>query len=155
MAMNAERLPLALIVEDEALLALAMEDLLIAGGFQVVSVGTRAEAEQMLLPDLEVAVVNISLAGEIAGQRVIATLRQQKPQLPVVVVTGYSCDAPQADLRGLGGPTARLQKPGHFEQLIHAVRHVIGQAQAGATTVMKERRQRAATVLERPIVMPR
>ena len=100
--MTSDSLPLASIAEDEGLLALAMEDLLTAGGFRVVSAGKRANAEQMFLVDVEGAVVNINLASEIAGQRVIAALRQRKPHLPIVVVTGYSCDAPQADLRGLG-----------------------------------------------------
>jgi DNA-binding response OmpR family regulator len=141
--MTADCLPLALIIEDEALLALAMEDLLAAAGFRVVVAGTRVQAEQMLLPNLQVAVVDISLAGEIAGQSLIRFLRQSRPRLPVVVVTGYDHDAPQADLRGLGGPTLRLQKPEHLESLISAVREVISQAQAGTTAVLKERRRRA------------
>jgi hypothetical protein len=40
----------------------------------------------------------------------------------VVVVTGYAPLAPQADLRGIGGPTARLQKPvepHHILQRLH------------------------------------
>ena len=38
--------------------------------------------------------------------------------MPVVVVTGFDPRAPQADLRGLGGPTVRLQKPFDCDELV-------------------------------------
>ncbi|MBL6081654.1 response regulator [Belnapia sp. T18] len=138
--MNAEALPLALVVEDEALIALAMEDQLLDAGFQVAWASTEAEAVLMARDDLAVAIVNLCLAGDLAGQRVIASLRRRVPYLPVVVVTGYSAAAPEADLRGLGGPTVRLHKPEHHSQLAAAVRDVIYQANGGPMPQPKERR---------------
>lgn len=139
--MNAEISPRALIVEDEALLALAMEDLLTAEGFQVISVSTAAEVEQLALGELAVAIVNLCLAGELAGQRVIVMLRNRIPRLPVVVVTGYSANTPEANLRGVGWPTTRLHKPEHYEQLTAAVWAVIEQAGLGMKPLAQERRQ--------------
>jgi DNA-binding response OmpR family regulator len=124
-------LPLVLVVDDEALLALEMEDLLTAAGFATLIACTEAAARAVPAADLSVAVVNLRLNGELLGHGIIRALRRQRPNLPVVVVTGYDSDAPQADLRGLGWPTVRLQKPQHGEQLVGAVRDVIAQAQQG------------------------
>ena len=41
----------------------------------------------------------------------IRRLREQRHDMPVAVVTGIHPEAPQADLRGLAGPTLRLPKP--------------------------------------------
>jgi CheY-like chemotaxis protein len=67
---------------------------------------------------LRAAIANLNLPGSISGHEVIRRLRASFPQLPVVVITGYAPLAPQADLRGLGGPTARLQKPIEVQHLL-------------------------------------
>lgn len=123
--------PVALVVEDEALLALEMEALLGAAGFATRIACTGATAWAVPAEDLAVAVVNLRINGDLLGPRLIADLRRRRPNLPVVVVTGYDADAPQADLRGLGWPTVRLQKPQHGFNLISAVRDVMEQAQGG------------------------
>lgn len=125
------RAPLALVVDDEALLALEMEDLLTAAGFTTVIACTEAAALAVSPDTLDVAVVNLLLEGRLAGHRIIRALRGRHPGLPVVVVTGYDGDAPQADLRGLGWPTARLQKPRHCDTLLDTVRGVVAQARDG------------------------
>ncbi|WP_431271602.1 response regulator [Dankookia sp. P2] len=124
--------PLALVVDDEALLALEMEDLLSAAGFATVIACSAAAAREVSVAALSVAVVNLRLNGGLLGHGIIRALRRLRPDLPIVVVTGYDSDAPQADLRGLGWPTVRLQKPQHGEHLVGAVRDVIAQAQRGA-----------------------
>jgi CheY-like chemotaxis protein len=71
---------------------------------------------------LRAAIANLNLPGGMSGNEVIRRLRASRPRLPVVVVTGYAPLAPQADLRGIGGPTARLQKPvepHHILQRLH------------------------------------
>lgn len=145
--MNAQVMPLALIVEDEALLALAMEDLLLGEGFQVVVACTEAEAMLNTHDDFVVAIVDLRLADDLAGQRVIAALRRRSPRLPVVVVTGYDAEAPEADLRGLGGPTTRLHKPANYSQLAAAVRDVVSQARSGQTPCRTERRRAARAAM--------
>ncbi len=120
----------ALIVEDEAILALAISDVLAGEGFRTILAHTAAEARTA--DDLTVAVVNLRLGGEIAGQHVIRSLRRRMPNLPVVVVTGYHEQAPEADLRGLGWPTVRLQKPVSYPILVSTVWEVISRTQQGA-----------------------
>jgi DNA-binding response OmpR family regulator len=124
--------PLALIVEDEALLALEIEDLLMAEGFSTLVAHTEAEAKALAVEHLAVAVVHLRLVGDLAGHRVIRFLRSHTPKLPVVVVTRSDEPAPKAKLRGLGWPKIRVHKPAHHEQLACAVWDAIDQASNGA-----------------------
>lgn len=117
--------PVALIVEDEALLAMATEDLLNAEGFATLLAYTETEARALLPAPLAVAVVDIDLNGDHAGPRIIRHLRSTRPNLPIVVVSGYEKSGPKADLRGLGGPIVRLMKPVSQNDLANAVRDVI------------------------------
>jgi DNA-binding response OmpR family regulator len=72
--------PLALIVDDEALLALEIEDLLMAEGFRTQIAYTEAEVTTLAVEHLAVAVIDLSLGGELAGQRVIRFLRNRASQ---------------------------------------------------------------------------
>jgi ActR/RegA family two-component response regulator len=133
--------PLALIVEDEALLALAVEDLLTEEGFETLCAASEGQV-LALLPaagPIAVAVVDLRLGRDLAGQRIIRALREQMPNLPVVVVTGFGHGAPQADLRGLGWPTVRLPKPAGYNELAVAVRDVVDQARTGRRPIGKRR----------------
>jgi CheY-like chemotaxis protein len=116
-----------LVIEDEVLLALELEQVLTAAGYAVVIAADGLAALAYAADPglrLRAAIANLNLPGSISGHKMIRRLRASFPQLPVVVVTGYAplALAPQADLRGLGGPTARLQKPieaRHFLQRLH------------------------------------
>lgn len=78
------------------------------------------------------AVVDLRLADGLDGRQVVRDLRGRRPALPVVVVTGYHPEAPQADLRGLGGPMLRLTKPFDGDDLAGGVSTVLGAAAAPA-----------------------
>src|SRR4051812_27408706 len=110
-----------LVVEHEAMLALDLEQILTGAGHEVVLAADDASAVAKAAdPAVRVlaAIVNLNLPDGVTGREVVCRLRAQRPGLPVVVVTGYSPLAPQADLRGLGGPTVRLQKPIQPERLL-------------------------------------
>jgi len=119
-------------VEDEALVALVMEDLLRAEGFETALACCEQEAKSYSAHDIAVAIVDLCLDGVVCGQRIIKFLRITKPNLPVVVVTGYHSDAPEASLQGLQAPIKRLHKPEHLDELIAAVWGVIGQTRFGS-----------------------
>jgi len=53
--------------------------------------------------------------------------------VPVVVVTGVDPRAPEADLRGLGGPTVRLQKPFDCHELVERLADMLNGTSAAAT----------------------
>ena len=123
-----------LVVEDEALLALELEQVLSEAGHEAVLAADGASAlTRAADPSLRLraAIVDLHLPGSMPGREVIRHLRTQYPGLPVVVVTGYEPLAGQADLRGLGGPTVRLQKPVQPGRLLHR----LGEALASTSGV--------------------
>jgi DNA-binding response OmpR family regulator len=121
--------PLALVVDDEALLGLMAGDLLSEAGFDTLYAAGEAEAlHRASMAPIDVAIVELWLNGSLAGKRVIRALREMRPDLPIVVITGFAGEAPQADLRGLGGPIARLEKPFGYAELPDVARAVMDRA---------------------------
>jgi DNA-binding response OmpR family regulator len=132
--------PLVLIVEDETLIALAVAQELDDQGFRTCFAATADEAAAAPVGELVAAVVNLRLGTELAGQRVIRHLRDHIPGLPIVVMTGYDRECPEADLRGLGPPTIRLHKPNHLHPLVPSVREVIERGNRSTTQQHRRRR---------------
>jgi ActR/RegA family two-component response regulator len=132
--------PLVLVVEDETLIALAVAQELDDQGFRTCLAATEDEAMEAPVGELAAAVVNLRLGADLVGQRIIRDLRGRMPGLPVVVVTGYSCECPQADLRGLGPTTNRLHKPGHLGNVAPSVRDVIERARRNSNEPHRRRR---------------
>ena len=131
--------PTVLVVEDEALVAMLVEHTLAGAGYRPVwSPDGRAA-----LPWPEhgaaarVAVVDLRLAGGLDGRQVVHRLRERQPSMPVVVITGFYPQAPEADLRGLGGPMVRLCKPFDCDEFLGHLADVLG----GPTTLAKPRRR--------------
>jgi DNA-binding response OmpR family regulator len=98
--------------------------------------------------DAAAAVVDLRLADGLDGRWVVRDLREGRPALPVVVTTGFHPEAPQADLRGLGGPTLRLCKPFDGDALADGVAAVLA-APAGAAATPRRRR---TDVVQEPAV---
>jgi DNA-binding response OmpR family regulator len=132
---------LALVVEDEVPIAMDIENVLVSEGFACVFAMEPSDVEAMPLDNLAVAVIDLRLRGCLAGRSVIRNLREQIPNLPVVVVTGFDLSSPEADLRGLGGPTDRLHKPVAPSELSRAVWEVIDRGRTGANTSPRRRRE--------------
>ncbi len=119
--------PVILVVEDQVLVAMMIEDILRVAGYDVVRAhsGEEALAQAAVVEQLSGIVTDIHLMHGIDGRSVLRELRKASPKLPAVVVTGFGKAAPEADLRGLGGPTARLVKPFGCEDLIASLAGVI------------------------------
>jgi DNA-binding response OmpR family regulator len=139
--------PTVLVVEDEALVAMLVEDTLAGAGYRPLLApdgradgpcpggATAAEAPRA-------AVVGLRLAGGLDGREVVGRLREQHPSMPVVVVTGFGPRAPEADLRGLGGPIVRLGKPFDCDELLGRLADLLGGGPAAPAVA--ERRRRAS-----------
>ena len=112
--------PTVLVVEDKAMVALMVEDMLAEGGYRSAwsPDGRSGPAAPERAAEAGAAVVDLRLLDGQDGRDVIRRLRERRPDLPVVVVTGFHPEAPQADLRGLGGPTLRLPKPIDHDDLL-------------------------------------
>ena len=107
-----------LIVEDEALVALELEELLLDEGFEVV--GSAANAAQAIdlgrrhRPDL--ALLDLNLADGLTGPRIAKTLVHER--LAIVFVTGQANLLP-SDLHGAFGV---IEKPCVGQAMVEALR---------------------------------
>ncbi|MBD0276036.1 MAG: response regulator [Acetobacteraceae bacterium] len=135
--------PTVLVVEDEALVAMLVADTLAGAGYRPTWCPDGASAHGRGA-DAVAAVVDLRLADGADGREVVRGLRRRRPGLPVVVVTGFHPEAPQADLRGLGGPTLRLCKPFDCDDLADGVSAVLGApAVPAAVPAIAPRRRRS------------
>jgi DNA-binding response OmpR family regulator len=121
--------PTVLIVEDEALVAMLVEDTLAEAGYRPVwmrgACGSGADNSGSAAEAVSAAVVDLRLARGLDGRDVLRRLRERRPAMPALVVTGYDPLMPEADLRGLGGPTLRLRKPFDCDELLERLADVL------------------------------
>jgi DNA-binding NarL/FixJ family response regulator len=114
-----------LIVEDEALFAYTMQEVLSLFGFEVIGVAaTVTEAlhlSEMSKPDL--AIFDVRLAGMRDGIEGARLLRERSG-VPVVFVSAQG-DQPTRDRAAAIGPVAYLVKPIQPQLLITAVEEAI------------------------------
>ncbi|MBW8270744.1 response regulator [Caldovatus aquaticus] len=122
--------PRILVAEDEPLAAMAIEDLLAGAGYAVLlaadgqealEIAARGARFDLLLTDLRMP--------RLAGRELIRRLRAARPDLPVVVMTGYAPpDGAASLLRDAGGtgPLLLFTKPIEPEQLLDAVGRLAG-----------------------------
>lgn len=116
-----------LLVEDEALVAMLIEEYLEEWGHQVVGSAARLDEALRLARalDLDLAVLDVNLAGELSYP-VAEALRERG--VPVLFTTGY----------GVSGVPARLSnapvlaKPFRPEQLARALERAAGGPEGGA-----------------------
>lgn len=109
-----------LIVEDEPILAIALEESLRDAGFEIAGVAGRLETALTIIENavFDAAVLDANLAGVSAGPAASALTERG---LPFVVVSGYSSKQLQSAFTG----AIRLQKPCRLDDLIHALRSVL------------------------------
>jgi DNA-binding response OmpR family regulator len=109
-----------LIVEDEPMLAYALEELLIEAGFEIAGVAGRLETALAIIGDrdCDAAIVDANLAGVSAGPAASALTAQA---IPFIVVSGYSPEQQGAAFSG----ALFIQKPCRSDELIKAVHSVL------------------------------
>jgi len=109
--------------DDEAVLELAREFLL-RGGFYVVTAGSGREALEILRADakgrIDAAVIDFAMP-DLDGRETLLEMRSLRPELPVVLVSGFREDASMGRFAS-GEITAFVRKPYEPEDLIEAVR---------------------------------
>ncbi|RYJ00028.1 MAG: response regulator [Acetobacteraceae bacterium] len=119
--------PQVLVIEDEVVIAMMLEQILVEAGYDVIMAfsGEEALVTAASLDRMALVVTDIGLTYGIDGRSVLRELRAKTPHLPAVVVTGFGEWRHEADLRGLGGPTARLLKPFGTEELMTSIQTVL------------------------------
>lgn len=119
--------PCVLVAEDEALAAMALEEMLREAGFAVLLAADGQEALEvagregfdLLLTDLRMP--------RLDGRELIRRLRAGRPDLPVVVMTGYAPPEGAAGLEAGQGdaPLLLMSKPVDPDRLVAALRRLV------------------------------
>jgi DNA-binding response OmpR family regulator len=109
-----------LIVEDEPMLAFALEEFLIDAGFEIVGVAGRIETALAMIESggFDAAILDANLAGVSAGP---AALALRARGVPFIVVSGYLASQQQSAFKG----ALCLQKPCPPDRLIQALRSIL------------------------------
>ena len=118
-----------LVAEDEDLVAMALAEVLKAEGFRITITHNGQEAidaDALDPADLLVTDMRMPILG---GKALIETLRTKRPNLPVIVMTGYSEHLPDNEL----GRLVVLRKPFSMSTL---VRHAEAYLRGAPTTGM-------------------
>lgn len=121
-AISADNLPKVriLIVEDEPMLAFALEDFLIEASFEIAGVAGRLETALAIIEggNCDAAIVDANLAGVSAGPAASALKARG---LPFIVFSGY---LPEQQKEAFSGALF-VQKPCQPDQLIQTLRSIL------------------------------
>lgn len=115
-----------LLVDDDAAVRWALGDLLRSQGHEVTDAGSGAEALACVDAGvlLDVVVTDLRMPG-MDGRQLMGAIRERRPGLPVVIVTGSDPALP-GRRRDEPEPDALLIKPLHLDALAAALRAVVG-----------------------------
>jgi len=118
-----------LLAEDEAEVMRVLARTLRARGYDVVTAESGDKAEELYSQEgpFDLLVTDIVMPGRLQGPDLARALRQVKPDLPVVFLSGYAREAElQSD--GKGQRDIRLMKPVSRGRLLQAVQEVLGES---------------------------
>ncbi len=116
-----------LLVEDDEVVRHATRRILAAGGYQVVEASNAEDARAIFRArgsEFDLLVTDVMMPGE-SGASLAQALRQERPDLPVLFISGY----PGEDLARLGlriGEVELLRKPFTVRELTGRVGEVLG-----------------------------
>ena len=118
-----------LMAEDEWLAAEVLEEGLVDAGFAVLPASDGEAALELASggAGFDVLLTDLRMP-RLDGRELIARLRARRPDLPVVVMTGYPPEEGAAALHNGSAPLRLLTKPIELEVLFNAIRQVAGRA---------------------------
>jgi PAS domain S-box-containing protein len=120
-----------LLVEDNPEVAGATTALIEQLGYQVRSASdARAALEELKQRNFDLVVTDIVMAGSMDGLGLARAIRQHHPALPIILVTGYSEAAGNADKEFIV-----LRKPYQLSELSRAVAKVVGGGEGASNLV--------------------
>ncbi len=114
----------ALLADDNGSVRKVIKEYLLTCGFNVIEVQSGEEAIRAWDQHqgaFEIAILDLTMPG-MSGQELARKLRQQKPDLPVLLISGYTQD-PIPDLE-MSGITSFIAKPFRLEAFVAALRKI-------------------------------
>ncbi len=117
---DGQRIVRVLIVEDEPMIAMSLEDVLIAADFEVAGVVGKLDKALALIDSgaCDAAIVDANLAGVSSSP---AAMALNERGLPYIVISGYSPDQMQGNFPG----AKFLEKPCRPDQLIKMLNSLV------------------------------
>ena len=99
-----------LVVDDDPVVGKSIDRILSSRGYAVISAAGGEEAmERLASEDYDMVYTDIKMPG-MSGLEVARHIKESRPWLPVVIVTGYGNDANEAEAREIG-VSGFLRKP--------------------------------------------
>jgi len=114
--------PHVIIAEDEPLVAVTVGGMLEEGGYRVTVARDGLEALELDARDPADVLVTDLRMPRLDGIGLIGRMRERRPGLPIVVMTGYSDVFPDAS----AGRLVIIHKPFWGDQIVRAVGAVLG-----------------------------
>jgi two-component system, cell cycle sensor histidine kinase and response regulator CckA len=120
---------LVLVVEDEAAVRAAMARALVRNGYRVIEAGNGEEALDVLREREEVpdVIVTDVMMPKMRGPDLVARLRSERPDLPVVFMSGYTAELSSSPEMSAAN-TAFLAKPFPLEELAKALTRLLSRS---------------------------
>ena len=111
-----------LVVEDDPLVASYIQDVLEESGFKIVGVASSGPEALSLATEggIDLALVDIKLAGPMDGLEVARLLRERGHSVPSIFLSGFHDPATMARAQGVQ-PLGFLQKPFRPSQVFNAL----------------------------------
>jgi PAS domain S-box-containing protein len=137
----------ALLVEDNPEVARVAEQMIEQLGYRVQRAGGAKEALELAeAASFDLVISDIVMAGPIDGVGLARALRQHRPDLPVVLITGFSSSTTEAELE-----FAVLRKPFEVSDLSRVIAKAVAEAKASnADNVIRLRDRRSAAERRSP-----
>jgi len=113
---------LVLLVDDEPVVLESARRVMTALGFRAIAMSSAWAAEEWFAEhaaDCDLVITDHRMPGR-TGPEMLAAMRRQRPDLPAVVVSGYTAEAAR-EVQQLGGDTALLAKPYGIAELTAAI----------------------------------
>jgi CheY-like chemotaxis protein len=91
MDVGANRQPIVLVVEDNSLVRVVLANFLESAGFMVIQAADGAAALVILASgvDFHILFTDVQMPGPIDGVGVAVRVREQRPDMPIVVTSGH------------------------------------------------------------------
>lgn len=119
--------PRILVAEDDQLFAATVNDFLSQAGYCVVLTPDGQQALETASKTSVAALLTDLRMPRLDGIALVRKLRETRPELPVVVMTGYPpVDWRSALQRSGEGPLILLEKPVRLASLMQALEQVLG-----------------------------
>jgi CheY-like chemotaxis protein len=113
------------VVEDDEVVRTLAQETLSGLGYKVHAAATGQEGAQLLnaLGPVDLLLSDIGLPGGVSGKQLADAARATRPDLKVILITGYAQEATDADL--LAQKIALLRKPVLIDVLLRKVQEVL------------------------------